>query len=418
MNKEDYFKNLFPFFGLFKIRGSYGIVGSDAAPGNQYVYTQNYLQGSSAYSFGESQQLYNTYYEGALANNSVVWERQKELDLGVDMNLLKDNKLNITFDYFHNVRYDQLIAPAAVSEVLGVGLPAVNLGRTQNQGFDGQIGYHNSIGKVQYSTTFVFSYAKNKILYEDEPQPAYPWLAQTGHSIGQPFGYHYLGYYTAANVATIQKYEAAHGGSNVGDQSVAVPDNGETIQPGDLRYADLNHDGIINIDDERAIGYPNLPNTTLGLNLQAAYKGFSISVLFQGSFNYSFIVTGTGIEPFQSQFQPIMLQAWTPQNAANAQFPRLTQNPTTVNSPTFYPSDYWLINAYYIRLKTLEVHYAVPSKLLPFHLSSGSIYLSCYNLFTWDNYDKYQQDPEISTNTVGDAYINQRVVNLGVQVGF
>jgi TonB-linked SusC/RagA family outer membrane protein len=418
MNKEDYFKNLFPFFGLFKIRGSYGIVGSDAAPGNQYVYTQNYLQGTSAYSFGESQQLYNTYYEGALANNSVVWERQKELDLGVDMNLLKDNKLNITFDYFHNVRYDQLIAPAAVSEVLGVGLPAVNLGRTQNQGFDGQIGYHNSIGKVQYSTTFVFSYAKNKILYEDEPQPAYPWLAQTGHSIGQPFGYHFLGYYTAADVATIQKYEAAHGGSNIGDQAVAVPDNGETIQPGDLRYADLNHDGIINVDDERAIGYPNLPNTTLGLNLQAAYKGFSISVLFQGSFNYSFIVTGTGIEPFQSQFQPIMLQAWTPQNAANAQFPRLTQNPTTVNSPTFYPSDYWLVNAYYIRLKTLEVRYAVPSKFLPFHLSSGSIYLSCYNLFTWDNYDKYQQDPEISTNTVGDAYINQRVVNLGIQVGF
>jgi len=418
MNKEDYFKNLLPFFGLFKIRGSYGVVGSDAAPGNQYVYTQNYLQGTSAYSFGESQQLYNTYYEGALANNSVVWERQKELDLGVDMNLLKDNKLNITFDYFHNVRYDQLITPAAVPEVLGVGLPAVNLGRTQNQGFDGQIGYHNSIGKVQYSTTFVFSYAKNKILYEDEPQPAYPWLAQTGHSIGQPFGYHYLGYYTATDVANIQKYEAAHGGSNIGDKAVAVPDNGETIQPGDLKYADLNGDGIINVDDERAIGYPNLPNTTLGLNLQASYKGFSISVLFQGSFNYSFIVTGTGIEPFQSQFQPIMLQAWTPQNAATAQFPRLTQNPTTVNSPTFYPSDYWLINAYYIRLKTLELRYAVPSKLLPFHLSTGSIYLSCYNLFTWDNYDKYQQDPEISTNTVGDAYINQRVVNLGVQLGF
>jgi TonB-linked SusC/RagA family outer membrane protein len=418
MNKEDYFKNLFPFFGLFKIRGSYGIVGSDAAPGNQYVYTQNYLQGTSAYSFGESQQLYNTYYEGALANNDVVWERQKELDLGTDMNLLKNNALSITFDYFHNVRYDQLIAPAGVSEILGVGLPAVNLGRTQNQGFDGQIGYHNAIGKVQYSTTFVFSYAKNKILYEDEPQPAYPWLAQTGHSIGQPFGYHFLGYYTPADVATIQKYEAAHGGSNAGDPAVAVPDNGETIQPGDLKYADLNHDGIINVDDERAIGYPNLPNTTLGLNLQASYKGFSVSVLFQGSFNYSFIVTGTGIEPFQSQFQPIMLQAWTPQNAANAEFPRLTQNPTTVNSPTFYPSDYWLVNAYYIRLKTLEVRYVVPSNLLPFHLSSGSIYLSCYNLITWDNYNKYQQDPEISTNTVGDAYINQRVVNLGVQLGF
>jgi TonB-linked SusC/RagA family outer membrane protein len=425
INKEDFFKNLFPAFGLFKIRGSYGIVGSDAAPGNQYVYNQNYLA-SGAYSFGESQQQYNEYYEGALANNSVVWERQRELDFGLDMNLLKDNALSVTADYFHNVRYDQLIAPAGVSEILGVGLPAVNLGKTQNNGVDGSIGYHSSIGKVQYSTTFVFSYAKNKILYEDEPQPATPNLAQTGHSIGQPYGYHFIGYYTAADVAEIKAWEQAHGGSNAGN-SIAIPDNGEAIQPGDLRYADVagkivngkqQPDGFINVLDEGAIGHPNLPNTVLGLNLQASYKGFSVSVLFQGSFNYSFIVTGTGIEPFQSQFQPIMLQAWTPQNAASAEFPRLTQIPTTVNSPTFYPSDYWLINAYYIRLKTLEVRYAVPSHLLPFHLSSGSIYLSCYNLITWDNYNKYQQDPEISTNTVGDAYINQRVVNLGVQLGF
>lgn len=419
MTKEDFFKKLFPVFSLFKVRGSYGIVGSDAAPGNQYVYNQNYLQNTlgGAYSFGApSENKINTYYEGALANSNVVWERQKELDFGLDMNLLKD-KVTATIDYFHYNRYDQLITPAAVSEVIGVGLPAENLGRTQNVGFDGQIGYHSTIGKVQFSTSFVFSYAKNKIIFEDEPQPAYPNLARTGHSIGQPFGYHFLGYYTAAQVASVKTWEASHGGLNTGDP-IAIPANGEQIEPGDLRYADLNGDGLINVNDQRAIGNPNLPNTTLGFNLQASYKGFSVSVLFQGSFNYSFIVTGTGIEPFQSQFQPIMEKAWTPQNASNAQFPRLTEDPTSVNSPTFYPSDYWLVNAYYIRLKTLELRYNVPSKLLPFHLASGSIYFTAYNLFTWDNYDKYQQDPEITSNTAGDAYINQRVVNFGVQLGF
>jgi len=77
-----------------------------------------------------------------------------------------------------------------------------------------------------------------------------------------------------------------------------------------------------------------------------------------------------------------------------------------------------LVNAYYIRLKTLELRYNVPSKLLPFHLATGSIYFTAYNLITWDNYDKYQQDPEIASNTAGDAYINQRVVNLGIQLGF
>jgi TonB-linked SusC/RagA family outer membrane protein len=416
ISREDFFKNIFSDVGLFKLRASYGLVGSDVAPGNRYVYNQNYVAGNG-YNFGESQQAYNSYYEGALANPNVVWERQKELDLGVDMNLLKNNALSVTFDYFHNIRYDQLITPGNVPNILGVGLPAVNDGKTQNLGFDGSVGYHNSVGKVHYNANFVFSYAKNKILFESEPAPAYPRLARTGQPINQPFGYHFLGYYSQADVSEISSYEAKHGGSNTGN-SIAIPDNGIPIQAGDLRYADENNDGYINVFDEQAIGHPNLPNTTLGLTLGAQYKGFSLSVLFQGSFNYSFIVTGTGIEPFESQFQPIDETAYTPATAATAQFPRLTSNPSTVNSPTFYPSDYWLINAYYIRLKTLEIRYQLPGNLLPFHLNSGSVYLSSYNLFTWDNYKKYQQDPEVATNTVGDAYINQRVINLGLQLGF
>lgn len=426
MTKEKYFKDLLPNVGLFKVRGSYGIVGSDAAPGNQYVYNQYYAAGGG-YNFGTNAQNYGTYYEGSLGNGNVGWEKQKELDLGLDVNMLKDNKLSLTIDYFRNIRYNQLITPATIPEVIGVGLPAENLGRTLNRGFDGQIGYHSNVGKVQYSANFVFSYAKNKILYMDEPSPAYPNLRRTGLPINQPFGYHFVGFYTQADVNAINQYEASHSGSNAGDP-IPVPDNGEKIIAGDLRYADIaggpivnghpTGDGYINISDEKAIGNPNIPNTTLGLNLQASYKGLSVSVLFQGSFNYSFILTGTAIEPFQSQFQPIMEQAWTPQNAATAQFPRLTSIPTTINSPTFYPSDFWLVNAYYVRLKTLEIRYALPSNILPFHLNNASVYLSCYNLFTWDNYDKYQQDPEVKTNTVGDAYINARVVNLGLMVGF
>jgi hypothetical protein len=135
-----------------------------------------------------------------------------------------------------------------VPEILGVGLPAINIGKTQNQGFDGQIAYHNAIGKVQYNAGFVFSYAKNKILFESEPSPAYPWLARTGHSIGQPFGYHFIGYYTAADVT---------------DPKVAKPDNGIAVQPGDLKYQDVNRDGVINIYDQHP-----------GLNPGGAIQGF------------------------------------------------------------------------------------------------------------------------------------------------
>ena len=414
--KEKFFKPLQNLFSLLKIRASYGLVGSDVAPGNTYIYSQNYLQGGS-YPFGSSALGQNEFYEGAQANTNVVWEKQKETNIAIDINMLKNSALSFTFEYFHNIRSDQLIFPQNVPLILGVGLPAVNLAITQNQGYDGQIGYHNHIGNVQWGTNFVFSIAKNKILNMGEATPAYPWLARTGLPINQPFGYHSLGYYSPADVTEIEAYKAEHGNSNAGNK-IAVPDNGEVIQAGDLKYQDLNGDGYINVFDERAIGKPNLPNTTLGLNLSAAYKGFSISVLFQGSFGYSFIINGIGIEPFESQFQPIHEQAWTPENATNAQFPRLTSNPSTINSPTYYPSDYWQVNAYYVRLKTIDIGYQLPSKSLPFNLNNARFYLSAYNLFTWDNYHRYQQDPEISTNTAGDAYINQRVISFGLQLGF
>ncbi|MBS7564737.1 TonB-dependent receptor [Mucilaginibacter sp. Bleaf8] len=412
--KESFFSKMFPTFSLFKLRGSYGIVGSDAAPGNRYVYNQVYTPGFG-YNFGETVQNYNSFAEGSLSNSNVVWERAKKLDIGLDVNLLHD-KVSATIDYFHDIRFDQLITPGSVPQILGVGLPAVNIGRTLNQGIDGQISYHDNIGKLQFNTSFVFSYAKNKILYFDEPTPAYANLARTGQSINQPFGYHYLGFYTAQDIAAIKAYQAAHGGSNTGN-SIATPITSTPLQPGDLRYEDLNGDGIIDAFDQKPIGHPNLTNTTLGLNLQAGYKGFSVSLLLQGAFNYSFAVVGTGIEPFQSQFQPIHLERWTPENSVNATFPRLTMDKNSINSPSFYMSDFWLINAYYIRIKTVDIGYQLPTKWLPFHMHNARLYFSGYNLFTFDNYRKYQQDPEVSTNTAGDAYINQRVVNVGIQIG-
>lgn len=420
LSQEKYFKNLFPTFSLFKIRGSYGVVGADGAPGNHYLFQQVYNQGGAVYTFGQNPVNYNSITEGTLANYNVVWERDKKADIGIDANLLNDH-LSATIDVFRDIRYDEFVQPGALPELLGVGVPYINVGRVQNQGYDGQITYHNSIGALQYNVGFVFSYAKNKILYESEAQPAYTNLARTGKPIGQPFGYHFLGYYTADEIASATAFITLHG-NNIGDP-IALPtyaaSNTSLIHPGDLRYQDLTGDGVIDAYDQRAIGNPNLPNTTLGLPFGFAYKGFSLSVLFQGSFNYSYIITGNGIEPFLSQFQPIHLQAWTPATAATAQFPRLTTNfANTVNSPGNYPSDYWYLNAYYVRLKSVDIGYQLPPKLLPFHVSNARIYFSAYNLVTWNNFSKYQQDPEVSSNTAGDQYINARVVNMGVQIGF
>ncbi len=407
ISEEPFFKNNISFVSLLKIRGSYGVVGSDVTSGNRYLYRQEYVNGGG-YSFGENDTQNGSIYEGDLGNLNVTWEKAKKADVGIDVNLFKD-KLSFTVDYFHDIRFDQLVRKGSVPNIIGIGYSPTNVARTSNQGFDGQINYRGNIRQVLFNTSLVFQYFKNKVLFKDEAQPAYPWLRQTGLPIDQPFGYTFIGYYTPEDIQKIQ--------ANTHDKP-ATPLSEYPIQAGDLKYKDINGDGVIDNNDQGPIGKPNLASTVLGLTLGASYKGFSVNLLFQGSFGYSFSVVGTGIETFQSQFQPIHQQRWTPENAANAQFPRLTSNPTTINSARTYMSDFWLIDARYVRLKTVDLGYQLPSRWLPARINNARLYMSAYNLFTWTNYDKYQQDPEVASNSAGDAYINQRVINLGIQIGF
>ncbi|UYQ94444.1 TonB-dependent receptor [Chitinophaga horti] len=395
------------FIRLLKIRASYGVVGSDVTDGNRYLFRQEYFEGGG-YSFGENHTNNGTILEGDLGTPDVTWEKARKADVGLDVNLFND-QLSFTFDYFYDVRFDQLVRKGSVPTMIGIGYSPANVAKTSNKGFDGQINYRGSIRRFNFNTGLVFQYFKNKVLFRDEAQPAYPWLRETGRPIDQPFGYTFVGYYTPDDIQKIQ--------SNAHDKP-ATPLSEYPIQAGDLKYKDINGDGVIDNNDRGPIGRPNLANTVLGLTVGANYKGFSANLLFQGAFGYSFSVVGTGIETFQSQFQPIHQERWTPENAANAQFPRLTSNPTTVNSARTYMSDFWLINARYVRLKTVDLGYQMPSNWLPQRINNARLYLSAYNLFTWTNYDKYQQDPEVSSNSAGDAYINQRVINLGIQIGF
>lgn len=400
LTEEKFFKKALPMFQLFKLRASYGLVGSDAVIDNRYLYQQVYVRGGS-YSFGTSSNGFTGLYEGSLGNANVTWEKATKKDIGLDMNLWKD-KLSVTVDYFNEYRYDQLFYPGSVSAIIGIGLARQNVASVRNRGFEGTIRYQSNIGKLGFDITGVVSYAKNKIVYQDEPSPAYPWLARTGHPIGQPFGYTWIGYYTSADDIA---------------KSAKPNIDASTIKPGDLKYKDLNNDGIIDERDQGPIGKPNIPNLNGGITLGVHYKGLDVSILFQGAFNYSLAVQGIGIQPFQSQWQPIHETRWTEANAASAQFPRLSTNASYESSPTAYPSSFWLINAMYIRMKTVEIGYRLPSKALPFKISNARFYFTAYNLFTWTNFSLYQQDPEVASNTAGDAYLNQRVINIGLQVG-
>lgn len=400
--EEKFFKKLLPVFDLFKIRGSYGLVGSDKTyPSTVYNQIQYSLPAQvNSIPFGAGAT------EGALVNPYITWEKERKTDIGLDVNIL-DGKLSLTADYFHNYRYDQLISQGDVPLLIGQTLPKRNVGITTNSGYDGVITYRDKIGKVSYSISANASYAKNKIVYVSEAAD-YPYQAQKGNPIGLTLGYHNIGFYQTSDFD----------GSGAVKSGVAKP-LWSTIQPGDLKYADLNGDGVITTADQTWLSKPNLPTTTYGANLTVSYKNFTMSALVQGAFGYALQINAEGSDAFNGNLRPWNLQRWTPATAATATYPRIGFN-TNINNISYQTiSDFWFVNASYLRLKSLQIAYQLPTKLLDKTVvSSARIYASGYNMFTIRNTGKFQGlDPEIASGQ-GQAYPNMANYTFGLQLGF
>ena len=405
VSEEKFFKNNIKFIDLFKLRASYGLVGSDKVYNNQYIYLQKYnnMDSNNPYSIGEVHNPFLGISEGALGNDNVSWEKEKSSNFGLDMNMFK-GKLTFSLDVFQRNRYDILQPRASVPNLIGVALPAANLWRVNNRGYEAQIGYNNTKGNFTYSINGNISVAKNKVLFRDEPAQAYPWLALTGLSMDRILGYTYIGYYTAEDIAN----------PNVAKPSIPTA-------AGDLKYLDRNGNGVIDPDDRAVLPYSNLPTTIVGLTPSVRYKGFSLTFTLQSAHQFALRGVGETIAPFTNNFRDIHQGAWTPQNQANPTFPRLSTRQTSSN-PGNYPSDYWMIRGDYLRLKTIEIGYRLPTSLVErYKLKSARIYANGYNLATWALVDKniYGLDPENYSGEDGNRlYPQTKIFNLGVQLTF
>ncbi|KAI9451729.1 hypothetical protein F5148DRAFT_1333037 [Russula earlei] len=390
--KEKFVMENLRFIDVFKLRGSYGLTGSNNLPIDPatglpflYVYQQNYTN-SGSYSIGNVSNNITGIIEGTLGTN-VTWEKEKQADYGVDIKMF-NNKLGITADYFDKERYDILIRRGSVSTVLGVGVPPVNLGKVSNKGFEVEVSYAGNITKkLTYSVRGNISYAKNKILYQDEAQPAYPYLAGTGHSVGYLIGYTNIGFYAdSTDIANNPKTPIA-------------------AKPGDLKYADLNKDGKIDPNDERVQKYTNLPNTNLGFTGTLGYKGFSFSFTLQSALNFVMRRNLTG------NYTTERLDSWSPTNNIHPLLPRLS----IAASVSDYDSDFWFRRMDYLRLKTVILGYQIPAKTVKrLSLNGARVYVSGYNLLTFMLKGKniYDFDPEAPTSTEGGEYPVQKVIFL------
>lgn len=397
--EEKFFHKALPFVDVFKIRASHGLTGNDGVAGNfGYVYQQTYTTANGSTQFGQTPGTTSTgITEGRLANLNVTWEKDLQTNVGLDLNMFK-SKLNIVVDRFYGKRYDILTNRSSVSGIFGASLPPVNLGIVKRNGWDGEISYRSKIKEFNYNVNATFSFTKNTILEKDEAQPRYPWLAETGHSIGQNFGYLFEGFYSAADIV---------------NPDIAKP----VIKPraGDLKYKDVNGDLIIDAYDRQAVGKSSLPVNVLGLNLGFNYKGFGLNLAFQGSYDFSLALNSEGLG--FNNFQPIHLKRWTPATAATAEFPAM--GGTLINDARTNFSDFWLINAWYIRLRTAELSYQLPDKWIkPVGLKGVRLYTNGNLLFTKTNVnEKYQIDPE-SVGGANTGYPAQRTFNLGLNVSF
>lgn len=397
------------FLSFVKIRGSYGEVGNDKIGNARFLYLPSvFYPNSGGYYFGDyssgGYQHYAGAQEGRIGNPNVTWERAKKSDIGIETGFFKD-KLQINADVFLEKRDNILWYLGTVPALVQADLPPVNIGKVENKGFEIEINFSDKIGTFNYWLKSNYSYAKNKIIYMSEPQRAHPWLNRTGQSVGQYWGLQNQGFY------------------NTEEELAAAPASAFTseLKLGDIKYVDQNKDGIIDQYDEVPIGYSRLPQVVYGISLGGDYKGFDFSILFQGAEKTSTYIGEMGAWAFDTDWRNATtrhLERWTPERYAAGEkitYPRVELSPT-VGNHNYRPSDFWLEDASYLRLKNAEVAYRFRGGLLDrLGASSLRIYLSGNNLLTWSKMKTY--DPEAPEGR-GQFYPQMRVYNAGVNLQF
>ncbi|UKJ08483.1 SusC/RagA family TonB-linked outer membrane protein [Solitalea lacus] len=404
VSNEKFFKSISEYIPHLKLRYSYGTSGNSSVnnPNNRFMYISRIEKGGG-YSFGDTPSWSDGFYESWIGTN-VRWETAYRQNLGFEMNLFR-NDLELIVELFKENRNGILLANDNIPYMSGLAVtPIGNVGKTKNKGIDISLNYTRNWSPENFITfRGTFNMNKNLAVYDGRPAWKYPYQDHIGHSIGQRFGYVALGLFKDQN-------EIDNAAVQTGD-----------VRPGDIRYKDLNGDGIINMDDQTAIGLGNTPRIIYGLNFGAGFKGFDVSLFFQGAgmmdFSYS---SGYATTPFSQgatmgNMYDTVLDRWTPENPnPNAFYPRLS---TSVTSTTnYYESTRWLRRADYLRLKSAELGYNFDGRLLnKIAVKRLRLFVNGTNLLTFSKWKFW--DPELGDGR-GTAYPNISTYNVGVRANF
>ena len=406
VSEEGFWNKKSKIFNYMKIRGAYGEVGNDMIGSDKYYYLQTYpMLTSNRPSFGLTNNPENRIYEGKEGNVDVTWERARKLNLGVDMRFF-ESKLALTVDVFTEKRINIIDYDRSISTIYGMlgatdsskGFPPQNLGEVRNSGFELDASFNDRIGKLSYYVKGNVSFARNKILQKGEEPQTYPWTSAIGRKVNQRFGMIVDGFY------------------NTQEEIDALPSRfSSNLKLGDLKYRDINGDGVIDSYDVTAIGKTRLPEIMYGFTLGGEWKGIDCQIFFQGAAITDLYVNGYGYWEFTNTGSVMKhhLGRWTPENKDHATYPSLS--PTT-SKQNHRLSTFWLKNGNYLRLKNVQIGYTLPSNWMKkAKITSARIYVSGTNLLTFAGFKEY--DPE-SSDGGNTSYPQMRNYSVGLNLKF
>lgn len=414
VSNEEFMENTSNWLDFLKLRASYGLVGSDYAAGQRFLYLAFYNPNEGGYSSGPGWGVgSNGTGVSKLANPNITWEKARKLNIGLDMNMF-NNRLTFNADFFYEYRYDIVTflggKKQGYPEFVGVDASYQNAGIVKNKGIDLEIGWQDRVGRdFSYYIRPNFTFARNKIIYNAELPVGYNYNQETGKRLDE----HYVFVFDHF----VKDQDEADRLNKIGYQKW-----GKLI-PGDCVYRDLNRDGIIDDNDKTVVGNPQFPEIQFGIPVGFQYKNFDFSMLWQGAALCDMQLTDAAIYAFPvyetdqlGKVKEIHLDRWTPETAATAKLPALHLGKEENNNRG--DNSLYLYNSSYVRLKNVEIGYRLPQQwIAKAKLERVRFYLQGTNLLTFDGMGDVDIDPEAG-NGWGGKYPILKVFNFGVDVTF
>ena len=410
---EPFIRDNISWINMFKIRASHGKVGSDTTGSDRFPYLYTIADTGSGYMFSldDTHYSYGGTFYSQVASNNVTWEVAEKNDIGLDITLF-DDRFALTVDYFNEHRTGIYMTRNFLPSIIGLeSAPKANVGSVFSQGFDGNFKYEQQIDQVHLTVRGNMTYSKNQIGEYDEENSVYPYQNLRGYRVNQERGLIALGLF--------KDYDDIR---NSPKQEFGV------YQPGDIKYKDVNGDGVVNNGDVCAIGATSKPNLIYGLGISVAWKSFDFNLHFQGAGKSTFPTYGKCVYAFSEGqwgniFQGMLENRWVDSQTAeqlgiaanedvNASYPRLSYG---ANNNNFRSSTFWLRDGRYLRLKNLDFGYSLPkSAVNRLHMNSMRFYVSGTNLLLlYKKFDTW--DPE-SLQPRGEDYPITKAVTVGLQL--